>query len=79
LIFQVVAKRAKTKPSEIDPVRIAAFEIQALKRNDAEAAYSPAQTAAAAWWSALDDSARDAPHPHAPRSHSSRNPKLNDV
>ncbi len=44
-----------------DPVRFAAFEIHALKRRNAEAGYTLAQTAAAdAWWRGLDDAARDA-------------------
>ena len=44
-----------------DPVRFAAFEIHALRRKNAEAAYTPEQTeAAAAWWSGLDDAAREA-------------------
>jgi mannonate dehydratase len=44
-----------------DPVRFAAFEIHALQRKDAAAAYTPGQTeAAASWWCSLDDAARDA-------------------
>ncbi len=44
-----------------DPVRFAAFEIHALKRAEAEADYSPAQLEqAAAWWTILDEAARDA-------------------
>lgn len=44
-----------------DPVRFAAFEIHALKRAGAEADYSPHQLEqAAAWWTGLDDAARDA-------------------
>ena len=44
-----------------DPVRFAAFEIHALKRAGAEADYSPEQLEqAAAWWTSLDDAARDA-------------------
>ncbi len=44
-----------------DPVRFAAFEIHALKRPGAEADYTAEQLeAAAAWWSNLDEAARDA-------------------
>lgn len=43
-----------------DPVRFAAFEIHALKRPGAEAAYTPRQLDnAAGWWKSLDDRARD--------------------
>ncbi|MEO7099961.1 MAG: mannonate dehydratase [Luteolibacter sp.] len=43
-----------------DPVRFAAFEIHALKRPGAEADYTPEQLErAAAWWTGLDDAARD--------------------
>ncbi|MEY3897680.1 MAG: hypothetical protein RLZZ214_3201, partial [Verrucomicrobiota bacterium] len=44
-----------------DPVRFAAFEIHALNRAGAAADYSPDQLEqAAAWWTSLDDAARDA-------------------
>jgi mannonate dehydratase len=44
-----------------DPVRFAAFEIFALKRRGAEAAYTPEQVErASAWWRGLDDAARNA-------------------
>jgi mannonate dehydratase len=43
-----------------DPVRLAAFDIYALKRSGAEEGYSPAQLEGArAWWCHLDDTARD--------------------
>lgn len=43
-----------------DPVRFAAFEIHALNRTGAEACYSPEQREQAdAWWTSLDDTARD--------------------
>ncbi|MEY4242470.1 MAG: hypothetical protein RLZZ245_55 [Verrucomicrobiota bacterium] len=43
-----------------DPVKFAAFEVFALRRAGAEAEYTDAQLAAAeAWWSDLDDDARD--------------------
>lgn len=44
-----------------DPVRFAAFEIHALKRQGAEADYTADQLErATAWWQGLDDEARDA-------------------
>lgn len=43
-----------------DPVRFAAFEIHALKRAGAESDYTPGQLEkAAAWWTSLDQAARD--------------------
>lgn len=44
-----------------DPVRFAAFEVHALKRDGAENDYSPLQLEQAeAWWNCLDDAAREA-------------------
>ncbi len=43
-----------------DPVKFCAFELHALKRPGAEADFTPEQIEAAArWWAALDDRARD--------------------
>lgn len=44
-----------------DPIRFAAFEIHALKREGAEAGYSPEQLErATAWWKSIDNMAREA-------------------